>query len=218
MAGALPSDYPEEWDLPGLLNELSQYYPTKFVAEDLAEASTVEQIQQSVVAEALELYEARDEEIGEELARRLERDIMLQIIDQRWQEHLADMDYLREGINLRAMGNQDPLVAWQREGFAMFSTLMGNINDDYLRYVFHVQVLTEQPAEPDLAQASYVAAEDPVQDDFSAALAQGPVEEQPTVVEETLAPVVKSDHEKVGRNDPCWCGSGKKYKFCHGAN
>ena len=96
---------------------------------------------------------------------------MLQIIDQRWQDHLAEMDYLREGINLRAMGNQDPLVAWQREGFAMFGKLMDSINDDYLRYVFHVQVLTDQPPEPDLAQASYVAADDPVQGDAPLAAA-----------------------------------------------
>ena len=96
---------------------------------------------------------------------------MLQIIDQRWQDHLADMDYLKEGINLRAMGNQDPLVAWQREGFAMFGKLMDGINDDYLRYVFHVQVLTEEAAEPDLARASYVAADDPVQGDAGVAAA-----------------------------------------------
>lgn len=222
---ALPSDFPEEWDLAALLTEVSQYYPTKFVEEDLAEASTVEQIRDSIVTEATELYEARDEEIpgGPEMARRLERDIMLQIIDQRWQEHLADMDYLREGINLRSMGNQDPLVAWQREGFAMFSTLMDNINDDYLRYVFHVQVLSEQPAEPDLANASYVAADDPVQDGFSAALAEGSIDQaapvaQAPVAEETQVPVVKAEHEKIGRNEPCYCGSGKKYKLCHGAN
>ena len=75
---------------------------------------------------------------------------MLQIIDQRWQDHLAEMDYLREGINLRAMGNQDPLVAYQREGFAMFGKLMDGINDDYLRYVFHVQVWPNRPPRPDL--------------------------------------------------------------------
>jgi preprotein translocase subunit SecA len=155
------------------------------------------------------------------------------------------MDYLREGINLRAMGNQDPLVAWQREGFAMFGKLMDAINDDYLRYVFHVQVLTEQTAEPDLAQASYVAADDPVQGDsaISAAFATATPEEieqaaaiagmpggngaggAPVGVTnrmaddgETQLPVVKSEREKLGRNDPCWCGSGKKFKFCHGAN
>jgi preprotein translocase subunit SecA len=241
VARSCPSDYPEEWDLPGLVAELTQYYPTKFVIEDFAEAATAGQVTESVITEALELYAERDETIpgGEETARQLERDIMLQIIDQRWQDHLADMDYLKEGINLRAMGNQDPLVAWQREGFALFGKLMDGISDDYLRYVFHVQVLTEENAtEPDLAQASYVAAEDPVQGDagvaaaFAAATPEeleaaaavmegtgGPPPGQAGIDEgETQTPIVKSDREKIGRNEPCWCGSGKKYKLCHGAN
>ena len=244
VSSSCPSDYPEEWDLPRLITEITQYYPTKFVAEDFAEAATAGQVTESILTEALDLYAERDETIpgGEEMARRLERDIMLQIIDQRWQDHLAEMDNLREGINLRAMGNQDPLVAWQREGFAMFGKLMDSINDDYLRYIFHVQVLTEAAAEPDLAQASYVAADDPVQGDGAIAAAfasASPMEiEQAAAMAgmseaepgqagvatrfaddgETQAPIVKSAREKLGRNDPCWCGSGKKFKYCHGAN
>ena len=241
VARSCPSDYPEEWDLSGLISELTQYYPTKFTPEDFAEAATAGQVTESVITEALELYAERDETIpgGEETARQLERDIMLQIIDQRWQDHLADMDYLKEGINLRAMGNQDPLVAWQREGFALFGKLMDGISDDYLRYVFHVQVLTEESAtEPDLAQASYEAADDPVQGDaaVNAAFANAtPAElEAAAAVNEGIggapgghagfdegevqAPIVKSEREKIGRNEPCWCGSGKKYKLCHGAN
>ena len=240
VAASCPSDFPEEWDLPRLITEVTQYYPTKFVAEDFSEASTVGQVTESIISEAFEMYVERDESIpgGAETARQLERDIMLQIMDQRWQEHLADMDYLREGINLRAMGNQDPLVAWQREGFAMFGKLMDSITDDYLRYIFHVQVLTDQQAEPDLAQANYVAAEDPVQGDgaFAAAFAAAsPAEIEAAAAVaggsgmaggitnqlddgETQAPIVKSDREKLGRNEPCWCGSGKKFKFCHGAN
>jgi preprotein translocase subunit SecA len=240
VASACPSDYPEEWDLPGLLTEVTQYFPTKFVVDDLEDASTVGQLTESILTEALDLYAERDETIGEETARELEREIMLQIIDQRWQDHLAEMDYLREGINLRAMGNQDPLVAYQREGFAMFGKLMDGINDDYLRYVFHVQVLTEPAAEPDLGRASYIAADDPVQGDgaISAAFAAASPEEieqaqmsgfdgngtsggitnQLGDDGETQVPIVKSDREKIGRNQPCWCGSGKKFKLCHGAN
>jgi len=242
VASSCPSDYPEEWDLPRLVVEVTQYYPTKFVADDLADASTVDQIAESILTEALELYAERDETIpgGAETARQLERDIMLQIIDQRWQDHLAEMDYLREGINLRAMGNQDPLVAYQREGFAMFGKLMDGINDDYLRYVFHVQVLAEPAAEPDLDRANYLAADDPVQGDaaisaaFSAATpeeleqanaplpvgngAVGGVTARMADDGETQLPIVKSEREKMGRNEPCWCGSGKKFKFCHGAN
>jgi preprotein translocase subunit SecA len=244
VASSCPSDYPEEWDLSRLVTEVTQYYPTKFVPDDFAEATTAGQVTESIITEALDLYTERDETIpgGEEIARRLERDIMLQIIDQRWQDHLAEMDNLREGINLRAMGNQDPLVAWQREGFAMFGKLMDSINDDYLRYIFHVQVLTEGSAEPDLAQASYVAADDPVQGDgaIAAAFQSGSVAEIEQAAAmagmaagetagagvatrladdgETQAPIVKSAREKLGRNDPCWCESGKKFKYCHGAN
>jgi preprotein translocase subunit SecA len=170
---------------------------------------------------------------------------MLQIIDQRWREHLAEMDYLREGINLRAMGQQDPLVAWQREGFSMFGQLMDAIDDDYLRYVLHVEVLTEQAAEPDLGQASYLAADDPVQGPASIALAAQQAQQAQQAQEQAQgalaqlpdpaaaapeqaaagaapdgftaqAPTVKSDRDRIGRNDPCWCGSNKKYKLCHG--
>ena len=242
VASSCPSEYPEEWDLPGLITETTQYFPTKFVAEDLAGAATVGQVTESILTEALDLYAERDETIpgGEETARQLERDIMLQIIDQRWQDHLAEMDYLREGINLRAMGNQDPLVAYQREGFAMFGKLMDGIGDDYLRYVFHVQVLAEPAPEPDLDRANYLAADDPVQGDgaitaaFAAATpaeleaaaaglpggngASVGVTNRLTDDGETQMPIVKSEREKIGRNEPCWCGSGKKYKLCHGAN
>ena len=244
VASSCPSDYPEEWDLPGLVTEVTQYYPTQVRGRRPGRApATVGQVTESILTEALDLYAERDETIpgGEETARQLERDIMLQIIDQRWQDHLAEMDYLREGINLRAMGNQDPLVAYQREGFAMFGKLMDGINDDYLRYVFHVQVLAEEPAaEPDLDRASYIAADDPVQGDgaISAAFAAADPGRArrppppwpdgngaPAGVTKRLAttarprlPIVKSDREKIGRNEPCWCGSGKKFKLCHGAN
>jgi preprotein translocase subunit SecA len=244
VASSCPSEYPEEWDLNRLVTEVTQYYPTKFVADDLAAATTVGQLTESILTEALDLYAERDETIpgGAETARQLERDIMLQIIDQRWQDHLAEMDYLREGINLRAMGNQDPLVAYQREGFAIFGKLMEGIDDDYLRYVFHVQVLAEPAPEPDLDRANYIAADDPVQGDgaISAAFAAASPAEMEQVAAsaglpggnstqggvtnlmaddgETQLPIVKSDREKIGRNDPCYCGSGKKFKLCHGAN
>jgi preprotein translocase subunit SecA len=249
VAASCPTDYPEEWDLPRLITEVTQYYPTKFVEDDLSEATTAGQVAESILSEALDLYAERDETIpgGAETARQLERDIMLQILDQRWRDHLAEMDLLREGINLRAMGNQDPLVAWQRDGFEMFGKLMDGIDDDYLRYVFHVQVLAEPAPEPDLANASYIAADDPVQgsSSMSAAFAVGPTAAEMAEVAaeggangsglaagsgavgvtnrmaddgETQIPIVKSDKEKIGRNEPCWCGSGKKFKLCHGAN
>jgi preprotein translocase subunit SecA len=245
VRSACPNDYTEEWDLELLINELLQYYPTQFSAEDLAEGTNAAQVVASVQAEAAEYYETHSASLpgGEETARQIERDVMLQIIDQRWREHLSEMDYLREGINLRAMGQQDPLVAWQREGFSMFGQLMDAIDDDYLRYVLHVEALAGPGTEPDLGRAVYEAADDPVAgtqalsplvladhgtviDPVSAQLAaptNGRVA-QPAAARGSQAangagraPRPKGTPTKLGRNDPCSCGSGKKYKLCHGA-
>jgi len=230
VAVSCPSDYPEEWELDILIAELQQYYPTAFSKEDLAQAATQAQVIDSVVNEALEYYEQRAASLlgGEETARLIEREVMLQIIDQRWRDHLAEMDYLREGINLRAMGQQDPLVAWQREGFTMFGQLMEGIDDDYLRYVMHVGSVPTETTAPTFEKAVYEAAEDPVADvrtlQSSLAAAAG-VSVDPVAAQrpqgdggETMTPIVKDATQKVGRNDPCWCGSGKKFKFCHGAS
>jgi len=259
VGAACPRDYPEEWDLEQLLAEVTQYYPTAFVAEDLAEATTASQLTESLLQEALDAYAARDEVFpgGADEARQVEREIMLQIIDQHWREHLAEMDYLREGINLRAMGQQDPLVAWQKDGFEMFGRMMDSIDDDYLRYVMHVQVVGEPVAEPDLSQASYQAPADPSQASLieavraaadagmgdmplptgngeatpaaaaavaTAGRAPGPGPAQPAVASGSRsapgrgASGAPRQGEKLGRNAPCWCGSGKKYKLCHGAS
>jgi preprotein translocase subunit SecA len=200
------------------------------------------------VTEALEYFEQRSQEMpgGEETARQIEREVMLQIIDQRWRDHLAEMDYLREGINLRAMGQQDPLVAWQREGFSMFEKLVEAIDDDYLRYVLHVEAIVNPVSEPDLSRAVYEAADDPVagtlslgqqfmtdsgppvgphpngappqaQQATNGAGRGGRAPRAQSVDDQTLVPTVKAPHEKLGRNAPCWCGSGKKFKLCHGA-
>jgi preprotein translocase subunit SecA len=265
VRSACPSDFPEEWDLDRLLAEVGQYYPTEFSTEDLAEATSVEQLSESIVTEALEYYASHSEEMpgGVDTARQIERDIMLQIMDQRWRDHLAEMDYLREGINLRAMGQQDPLVAWQRDGFDMFGQMIDGIDDDYLRYILHVEAVVQPAQEPDLARAVYAAADDPVGDNSllaAALLAErgtrvdgttqslanaAPVAGQvsdvaaqpaaasagrtdgarrragqapaPSDPEGSMVPMVKAAEQKVGRNDPCWCGSGKKYKLCHGA-
>ena len=249
VQAACPSEYPEEWELDRLVTEVTQYYPTAFTAEDLHAATTIPQIIESFVAEAMDTYHARDEIFpgGEAEARQVEREVMLQIIDQRWREHLSEMDYLREGINLRAMGQLDPLVAWQREGFQMFGQMMDAIDDDYLRYVMHVQVVADSGLGPDLTQAQYAAAEDPsdgpslldafraTAPDVDAAMAAGaglpdgvgaggqfangaqPTPQHMDHMDEVLQPVVKAPTEKLGRNEPCWCGSGKKFKLCHGA-
>ncbi len=258
VQAACPSDFPEEWDLERLLKELVQYYPTEFTVDDLGQGTSVAHVTESVVAEALGYYEQHSASLpgGEEQARQVEREVMLHVIDRRWREHLAEMDYLRDGINLRAMGQQDPLVAWQRDGFEMFGQLMDAIEDDYLRYVLHVEAVAEPAAEPDLVRAVYEAAEDPVAGTVAlasrlladqgvdvaaleaderrvAAVGAGAAptrggEARPAAASSQRAgPVsgngragggaVQGQGPKLGRNDPCWCGSGKKYKLCHGA-
>jgi len=149
--------------------------------------------------------------------------VMLSIIDQRWREHLYEMDYLQEGINLRAMGQRDPLTEWQREGYDMFGQMIEAISDDFIRYVMHLDVVVEGSPQPEVSNVQYSAPEDPSGDNSGMQLAAareavaGGGEEAPPAAEEvTQAPVVKGEHEKLGRNAPCWCGSEKKFKLCHG--
>jgi preprotein translocase subunit SecA len=227
-----PTEFPEEWDLERLVAECAQYYPTRFSVADLAQAESTEQLIESIYAEALEYYEAREQAVpgGVDAARELERQIMLQIIDQRWRYHLAEMDYLREGIHLRSIAQTDPLVAWQREGFEMFGLLMEAIDDDYLRYVMHVEVLTGEETAPDFRQATYEAAADPATP-FAASVGPGSEADEAIPVAAgamarsagsagavALAGVSRPPKTKLGRNEPCWCGSGRKFKLCHGAS
>src|SRR5690606_11132901 len=119
------------------------------------------QISEMVLADATEHYERREKELTPKVMREVERQVMLRIIDQRWREHLEEMDYLKEGINLRAMGQKDPLTEWQREGFEMFGSMMKGIAQDFVRYVMHVQVVKQpaQQAQPgQTAQAAQPAA------------------------------------------------------------
>ena len=233
------SDVFEEWDLGGLETYLNTLWPVSVDLTELdAHTSSREQVTELLVEDALAAYDEREEEFGEELMRALERHILLQIIDTRWKEHLHEMDYLREGIHLRGFAQIDPLVAYKNEGYSMFEALMEAIWEEFARLIFHVNVEL-QPAEVEEAFA-------PEEEDVDVSYSGGTEEEQPSALAEaraaaaaggaataTAAPaiaaagngsggtnattVVKGEDEKIGRNDPCWCGSGKKYKKCHGA-
>jgi preprotein translocase subunit SecA len=179
--------------------------------------------------------------------RSVERTVMLRIIDQRWRSHLYEMDYLREGINLRAMGQRDPLTEWQREGFDMFGQMMHGVWQDFIRYVMHVQVTVNKPATPlqpgetptlpsappeeqpaPVQNMQYSAPEDPSASGGAASLAAAAAAtttDRPSSTngngqgngqEPVNTPVVKTEWDKTPRNAPCPCGSGKKYKLCHG--
>jgi len=132
VAESCPSAYPEEWDLKGLIDGVTQYYPTRFSVEDLSQAATTDDLVESIVEEALEYYEKHAESMpgGTETMRQIERQVMLQILDDRWRDHLAEMDNLKDGIHLRWTVQADPLNAWQSEGYNLFGQLMeGGVTD-----------------------------------------------------------------------------------------
>jgi preprotein translocase subunit SecA len=220
VRNSLAAEDPQDWDLDGLVAQLTEFYPTAFTPADLSRTEMVEEIVDAVIEEATKHYEAREAEFGPETMRQIERQVMLSVIDTRWREHLYEMDYLQEGIHLRAMGQKDPLVEWQQDGYAMFGEMVGNISEDFVKYMMHLQVVHEDaPA----IEASNVVTSGPADSQtrsFDAAAIAAPVDEAPAMIPnqpDTNTPVVKDEREKVGRNDPCWCGSGKKFKHCHGA-
>jgi preprotein translocase subunit SecA len=247
------SEYNEEWDVEGLITEVRTFWPSTLDAEQLKQAVSTNELYEMLMEEALTYYEAREVELTPEIMRSVERTVMLRIIDQRWRSHLYEMDYLREGINLRAMGQRDPVTEWQREGFDMFGQMMQGVWQDFIRYVMHVQVQVNrpqatplQPGETPVLPGSapedqpapvqnmqYSAPEDPSASggaaSLAAAAAAGPAnpEQQPAgangngngqgaAPEAVNTPTVKTDWDKTPRNAPCPCGSGKKYKLCHG--
>jgi preprotein translocase subunit SecA len=218
------SEFNEEWDLDGLLTEIATFWPSSLTLDQLKHERSTDALYDALMAEATGYYEKREEDLTAEVMREVERQVMLQIIDQRWREHLYEMDYLQEGINLRAMGQKDPLVEWQREGFDMFGQMMHGISMDFVRYVMHVQVVTEA-AEPEVQNVQYTSFDDVQTTGLQAAAASmaadGSIdaESMPTPADEPqpMQPLIKDGQfDKVGRNDICPCGSGKKFKLCHG--
>jgi preprotein translocase subunit SecA len=234
-----PGDYMEDWDLDGLFTALGQFFPLELDEGDL-DPETVDRsfLGERITQTALERYEAREQELGEELIGALERFLILQIIDERWREHLYDMDYLREGIHLRGFAQIDPLVAYKNEAFTLFGDLMNSVWVDFTRMIFNVQVTVDGQngvAQPPVFAASgsstragrvsYSGGSSAMGAGAlaAAAAAAGPngggyegedeAAEALPVVEQR---VTDSEHE-LGRNDLCWCGSGKKFKRCHGA-
>jgi preprotein translocase subunit SecA len=224
------ADFHEEWDIDGLHTEVLTYWPSTLTKEQLAGVRTTDDLYELLVDDAITHYERREVELGVEVMRQVERQVMLKIIDTRWREHLFEMDYLQEGINLRAMGQKDPLTEWQREGYEMFGMMMKGIAQDLVRYVMHVQVQVQEPAAAEESKVQNVqySSPDEVTGGGMAAAARtvapdgapvatgaagGAVATAPPA---TMTPVVKSEWDKTPRNAPCPCGSGKKFKLCHG--
>jgi preprotein translocase subunit SecA len=271
------SDYAEEWDLDGLLNDVRTFWPSELTAEQLGAATSTNELYELVMDEALGYYETREQTLTPEILRQVERQVMLQVIDQHWRAHLYEMDYLREGINLRAMGQKDPLVEWQREGFDMFGQMMHAIWQGFVRFVMRANVQVNRPAptqaaatpadaaprdatpqdavpqdavpqdavagivgdagDAALRNVSYSSPDDPSSSGGAAGIAaaaragaaagSGESDAVPrgngaagatgtATATQANTPLVKSEWDKTPRNAPCPCGSGKKYKQCHG--
>ncbi len=234
-------EFVEDWDLDGLMRRIEEIFipsdefeppePGRATARISSPASRRRRWPSTTV---------REEEFGEELMREVERYLLLEIIDQRWQEHLYDMDYLQHGIGLRGLAQMDPLVAYKNEAYELFQDLMNSVWSDFARLIYHVQVTIqdangnpvapEQPAARRSGSSSSSSATGGGRVTYSGgnseagamamAAAAGGAGEAEYAEEGPPEPVqqrVVDEAQQIGRNDPCWCGSGKKYKKCHGA-
>ena len=225
-----PTDHKEDWDLEGLVTALQGLWPQKIELSELDKHQDVNALYEEAMESAIQFYESREQELTPDVMRQVEGQIMLRILDQRWRDHLYSMDYLKEGIHLRAMGQKNPLTEWQREGFEMFETMMDSVSEDFIKYVSHIEIGDNPSTDNDkdtLDQSQNVqySGTDEIASGALAAIssntsAGAPIENVPAVVEEDKSAkqqtVVKSEFEKTGRNDPCPCGSGKKFKQCCG--
>jgi preprotein translocase subunit SecA len=218
------SEVEADWDLGELVNAMEALYGTGVTAEELAGLDR-ESIITEFLDDASEAYVEREKEIEgmqEGLMRDLERFIVLQVVDIRWREHLENMDYMREGIHLRGMAQKDPLVEYRNEGHVMFLELNRAIREEVVALLFHAQI-TPGDANGQLPQQQETNGNRTYEQfDPNAGGAYGlPAPNGDTGPTNgggaPPVPVVKSENESIGRNDPCWCGSGKKYKRCHGA-
>ncbi|MBU2549636.1 MAG: preprotein translocase subunit SecA [Proteobacteria bacterium] len=189
--------YPEEWDLAGLSEQVFRFFDTRLDLEGLEDLNR-EDLRDRIADEARSRYEAKALELGSSLIRDLERYVLLQSLDNQWKDHLLSMDHLKEGIGLRGYGQRDPLREYQREGYDMFMEMVERIKSDALTFLFHVRLEREE----DLQEVA------PKEQEMY--LSRGGEEDKPQPV--------KRKEAKVGRNDPCPCGSGKKYKKCCGSN
>jgi preprotein translocase subunit SecA len=235
------SEFSEEWDLAALCTHMEALYGSEITPEELREEVELDRqvLVEEFQADALDAYEEKDEQFGtnpdtgQPLLRDVERYLVLQTVDLRWREHLENMEYLRDGIHLRAMAQKDPLVEYRHEGHLMFEDLSRGIREEVVTTLFHVQLapeaaaaMQEAPAaaagdgklsyeHESLAGSQAIAAAGATAGVGLTAASATPVGGGGGAVGTMTRRV--ADEEKLGRNDPCWCGSGKKFKKCHGA-
>jgi preprotein translocase subunit SecA len=234
----------EEWDLEALEREASRLFSIDPASLDFTD-KTADEIREEIWSEALKSYEAKEALVPREILQKVERDVMLQIVDAQWKDHLYSLDHLKDGIGLRGYGQRDPLVEYKKESFSLFSDMKGRVDDEIVRYLWALRpMIQEAPADgvpPPMpavprrpppqaaplllnnpqaeASASSIFAAPVRGGGTAAAVAAPPRPPQPARVggDDADVKTVRRDEPKVGRNDPCPCGSGKKYKKCHGA-
>ena len=206
VQSATAKGYAEDWDLAELWTALKLIYPITFTPEDLINefgslsALDAEILESRILDDAASAYKKREEDLGEGVLRELERKVLLSVLDRKWREHLYEMDYLQEGIGLRAMAQRDPLVEYQREGYELFSAMMDAIKEELASLVFNVEVTIE-------GDGSQISAR---------GVDEKPAQKAPLVYSAADENGVVTSGE-VSRNSTCPCGSGKKFKRCHGA-
>ena len=237
---AAKDTHAEDWDIKSLKNQLFTRFGVDIAAEGIQpETLNRQELGDTIFEKLKERYEAKEQLIGPDAMRHHERIIMLSVIDQQWKDHLLSMDHLREGIGLRGYGQHDPLVEYKRESFDMFEAMMERFEEETVRYLYLMQVI-EAPSQP-VAQHAISSGDFDSTSEPAGAFTVGARRNRATTsmddMEEafqrrkrreleqarmagggdmgTVQQVVRGD--KVGRNDPCPCGSGKKYKKCCGA-
>jgi preprotein translocase subunit SecA len=231
------AEFAEEWDLAGLVTSMQSLYGTDMTVDELREEVDVtsrEALREEFIEDALDAYIEKEQQLeGAQtgLMRDVERFVILNVVDQRWRGHLDGMDYLREGVHLRAFAQKDPLVEYRAEGHVMFEELSQTIREEVVLTLFHAQVELQEPQLQPAAQDGNgglqyehetAAGAEVIAGAASAggASAGGASAVTGAAATTALAPrqeTVVNEHRDIGRNDPCWCGSGKKFKRCHGA-
>jgi preprotein translocase subunit SecA len=217
------SRHSENWDLDGLVKYLSAYLPIEAGSQIPEEALTrgPEGLVDHLYAAASDAYDRKVEEVGADLMPLVERDVMLRTIDWQWMEYLTQMEHFREGIGLRAYGQRDPLVEYKNEAFEMFNELRERIQASIVARIFRVQVQRNAPPPPPTPLVRQVVESGPAEVDGANGAARNGgtrrrVASLPGMAAAPVGAGGASPQSKIGRNDPCWCGSGKKYKRCHG--
>jgi preprotein translocase subunit SecA len=231
VVAATSEGFAEEWDLERLWTALKTLYPVSLSLQELEESSggdrssiSAEFLVEELKQDAQAAYDEREEQLGGEVMRELERRVVLSVLDRKWREHLYEMDYLQEGIGLRAMAQRDPLVEYQREGYNMFSSMMDAIKEESVGYVFNLDVQVEETApvaeaaaegggHAEVVAKGLEAPRRPAHLQYTAPTVDGDAAGQQV---SNGAATATSEYGDVPRNAPCPCGSGKKFKRCHG--